>query len=98
MPTRKQLGINRESEMEFPGIRRTDDHAYKKPSEVKLKLQEIKEGDSVEYIQVGKRKIITKVLKVKPDGNLILDTKIGRGKPGTLCKNVCIKPHRVKKV
>ena len=98
MPTRRQLSKNREVENEYPETRRTDDPAYKKPSEAKLKLQEFKEGDPVEYIQVGNKKIITKVLKVKPDGKLILDTKKGPGKPESLIKNVCVKPHRVKKV
>lgn len=94
MPTEKELDVIIESEIEF----RPYEPGPGKPSEVKLKLQEIKEGDSVEYIQVGNQKIITKVLKVKPDGNLILDTKKGPGKPGSLIKNVCVKPHRVKKV
>jgi hypothetical protein len=98
MPTQSQLRKNRLVENTFPQTRRTDDPAYKKPSEAKLKLQEYKEGDLVEYTQVGNKKIITTVLKVKPDGNLILDTKKGSGKPGNLCKNVCVKPHRVKKV
>ena len=102
MPTRKQLSLMRESENEYPEIRRTDDPGYKSPSTKNKsempKSQEIKEGDTVEHIQVGNKKIRTTVLKVKADGNLILDTRRGPGKKGTLCKNVCVKPHRVTKV
>jgi hypothetical protein len=53
----------------------------------------IKVGDTVEYPYIsGVARV--KVLKVKPDGKLILETR----KPLGLCKNVCVLPHRVKKV
>lgn len=50
----------------------------------------IKVGSTVEYRSVsGKKKV--KVLEIKKNGSLILETK----KLG-LCKNVSILPHRVK--
>lgn len=68
----------------------------------------IKQGDMVEYLSVAGL-IHVKVLKVKPDGKLILDTRsknklqkaTGWRKKGdfvSLSKNVCVMPHRVKKV
>lgn len=52
----------------------------------------IKEGDFVEYTHVGNKKIVVKVLKVKEDGKLILNTR----ETTSLIKNVCVLPHRVK--
>lgn len=54
-----------------------------------MKKQKIEVGSTVEYRSVSGKKRVP-VLEVKEDGNLILDTK----KLG-LCKNVCVKPHRV---
>lgn len=52
----------------------------------------IKAGDTVEYFSISKMRK-AKVLKVKENGDIILDTK----KQG-LCKNVCVKAHRVKRI
>lgn len=68
----------------------------------------IKKGDMVEYLSVAGL-IHVEVLKVKPDGKLILDTRSknklqkdnGRRKKGDLVdlsKNVCVMSHRVKKI
>lgn len=63
-------------------------------------------GDTVEYKCVGGL-IHVKVLKIKSDGKLILDTRkehiILNSKKNdketvNLIKNVCVLPHRVKKV
>lgn len=66
--------------------------------------QKFKAGDMVEYTCVGGT-IKVKVLKVKADKNLILETGGGKelkaaGRKHTfrLIKNVCVKPHRVKKI
>lgn len=68
----------------------------KKGTNPKKKIK-LKIGNLVIYSQLGK-KIKTTVLKVKPNGDLILNTKRGKNNEGTLCKNVCVKPHRVTKV
>lgn len=68
----------------------------------------IKVGDTVEYLSVVGY-LHVKVLKIKPDGKLILDTRsdnklvksTSRYKDGDmidLSKNVCVMPHRVKKL
>ncbi len=53
--------------------------------------KEIKVGSTVEYLSVGGRRKV-KVLRIKPNSDLILQTAwpIGR-----LCKNVCVKQSRV---
>lgn len=57
-----------------------------------MKKVKIKVGDLVEWFSVSKIKK-AKVLKVKENGDLILDSrKLG------LIKNVCVKQHRVKLV
>lgn len=53
-------------------------------------MEKIKVGSTVEYFQVSK-KVQTKVLKIKENTDLILDTR-SMG----LCKNVCVKQSRVK--
>lgn len=68
-------------------------------------------GDTVEYTSMSTT-IHTKILKIKEDGKLILDTANGsksrviksdngrykKGQIYDLCKNVCVWPHRVKKI
>lgn len=53
-------------------------------------MRRIKPGDLVEYQSLSKKRK-AKVLIVKKNGDLILDTR----KQG-LIKNVCVKPTRVK--
>ena len=60
---------------------------------MKKKDMTLKAGDTVEYKYVSGTAHV-KVLLVKPDGKLILETR----KPLGLCKNVCVLPHRVKKI
>ncbi len=73
-----------------------------------MEEEKIKEGDTVEYLSVAGL-IHVEVLKVKPNGKIILDTRSknklqkanGWRKEGdlvSLSKNVCVMPHRVKKV
>lgn len=52
----------------------------------------IKEGDFVQYTHIGNETIVVKVLKVKENGKLILNTR----ETTKLIKNVCVLPHRVK--
>lgn len=71
------------------------------------KSNEFKAGDTVMYTCVSGA-IHPKVLIVKPDGNLILETRdkylpifvkgLKTKKTTNLSKNVCVKPHRVKKL
>jgi len=52
----------------------------------------LKVGDIVEWHSISKKRKAA-ILKIKPNGDLILDSrKLG------LCKNVCIKSHRVTKL
>ncbi|MEN9338567.1 MAG: hypothetical protein RI945_292 [Candidatus Parcubacteria bacterium] len=88
MPTKEQLSLMREAENEYPEIRKDPIITKREPLEVK-----IKEGEFVYYSILGRKKVKVKVLKIKPDGKLILATRqLG------LIKNVCVKPHRVTKV
>lgn len=61
-------------------------------SKVRKINEDIKVGDPARYFQIIKM-VDTKVLKVKENGDLILDTR-SMG----LCKNVCVKKHRVTKI
>lgn len=67
---------------------------------------DIKVGDTVEYTCVA-GVIHVEVLKVKSDGNLILHTRktnklVKAKRQGdqsvSLSKNVCVLPHRVRKI
>lgn len=86
MPTKKQLSLMPEAKKEYPEIRKDTTIIKKEPLEVK-----IIEGEFVYYSILGRKRVKVKVLKIKPNGKLILETK----KLG-LIKNVCVKPGRVK--